>query len=130
MGRTRPPRALRVLRAAAVGACLMIAVLAVAGSASASQPARAAKSCGTVEGKTRDGTAWRATVHVKRGSAACRTARWVARKIVTGDARHHDGGFGYNSYYVVGPWRGGMSTGGWGATNQRSGAYIGGRVLL
>lgn len=112
-----------------MGACLVIAVLALAGSASAAQRAQVAKSCGAVKGKTR-GTTWRATVHVKRGSAACRTARRVARKIVTGDAPYHDGGFGYNSYYIVGAWRGSMSTGGWGATNQRSGAYIGGRVLL
>ena len=93
----------------------------------ATQSAEASRSCGTVRAST-DGHRVTATVRIERGRVGCAEARKVCRAIVTGRARYHDGGYSYNSYYVVGKWRGSMSTGGWGATKQGSRAFIDGQV--
>src|SRR4051812_20042903 len=71
-----------------------------------------------------------ATVTIVRGKVSCREAKRVARRLLSGNAAYHDGGYSYNSYYLLGHgWKGGTSTGGWGATNKRRHAYITGDVL-
>ena len=54
----------------------------------------------------------RATVNVVRGRVPCRTARAVARTLLNGDGQYVRGRYSYQSYWVVGRWRGGarMST--------------------
>lgn len=107
---------------------VVAAVMAVGAALVVAQPAEA-RSCGATRGYDTSGTAVRATVVIKRGSARCKTARYVARRIITGRDPYHPGSASYDSYYIVGKWRGGISTGAWGATNQVTNAYIAGTIL-
>lgn len=96
---------------------LRIAVLATVLATVIAGPADA-RSCGVTKGYDKNGNAVRATVKIKRGSASCKTAKYVGRKIITGRAPYHQGTDSYQSYFIVGKWRGGISTGSWAATNQ------------
>ncbi|HEX8105440.1 MAG TPA: hypothetical protein VF533_22690 [Solirubrobacteraceae bacterium] len=94
----------------------------------AAQPAQASKRCAKVRVTAASGEKIRATVRVERGRARCRVARKVARAILSGRARYHEGDSHADSYYIVGNWEGGISTGAWAATNQVTGAYIIGQI--
>jgi hypothetical protein len=107
---------------------LFVAGLAVLVPLVVAGPAQASRSCGTVRASTDDDRTVTATVRIDKGRVGCAEARKVCRAIVTGHARYHDGGYAYNSYYIVGKWRGSMSTGAWAATKSGSGAYIIGSV--
>src|SRR4051794_3397724 len=87
--------------------------------------ALASKRCGTVSHGKRA-----ITVTVKRGHVTCREARRVAARLVSGKARYHQGASSADSWYELGHgWRGGLSTGYWGATKRHTRSYVLGKVI-
>jgi hypothetical protein len=110
-----------------MGRSSLVIAVAVLACVSAS-PASASKWCRGVHVTDKRGTTIEATVRVKRGPAKCRTARRVGRRILSERAPYHQGQSTTDSYYIVGPWHGSQHTGTWGATNQRNGAWVGGRI--
>lgn len=107
-----------------------VLALALAGAVSARRAESAAVTCanvGAVNIKTQ--RLERATVEIRSGAATCKQARAVATAFLSGRAKYHNGGYSYNSYQQFGYWRGGISTGAWGATNTRTHAYVGGQIL-
>jgi hypothetical protein len=105
----------------AVFACLLVPLTATG-------PVQATKRCRDVSMSHTPTGFTHAQVIVKKGNVSCLVARRVARHIVAGRARYHDGGSAADSWYVYGDWKGSMSTGAWGATNSRTDVYLTGAV--
>jgi len=102
-------------------------VAAVAVFALAATPADAAKSCGSLRASGPWGSGLRVTVRVMKGNVACGEARQLARALFGGKGRYHDGGYGYNSWWILpGGWTGDGNTGGWALINRSRNARIGG----
>ena len=102
-------------------------VAAVAALAIAAAPADAAKSCGSLRASGPWGSGLHVTVRVIKGNVACGEARRLASALFRGKGRYHDGGYGYNSWWILpGGWTGDGNTGGWALINRSRNARIGG----
>jgi hypothetical protein len=67
------------------------------------------------------------TVRVEKGQVGCAEARRLARTLFTGRGRYHNGGYHYNSWWILsGGWTGDANTGGWALINRSRNARIGG----
>jgi hypothetical protein len=106
---------------------LLIVVAAIAVLAVSAVPAHAGKSCGSLRASGPWGSGLRVTVHVEKGNVGCAEARRLARMLFTGRGRYHDGGYGYNSWWILpGGWTGDGNTGGWALLNRSRHARLGG----
>jgi hypothetical protein len=105
----------------------LTAVTAAALLAVSAAPANAAKSCGSLRASGPWGNGLHVTVRVMKGNVGCSEARRLARTLFRGAGRYHDGGYGYNSWWVLpGGWAGDGNTGGWALINRARNARIGG----
>lgn len=92
----------------------------------ACQPAFANKRCGHVRANGPWGHV-HPSVRVQRGHVSCHRARHLARLLFSGRGHYHDGGYGYNSWWVVAHvWRGDAGTGAWVLNKKHSRKRIGG----
>ena len=65
------------------------------------------------------GSGVRVTVDVEKGNVGCTEARRLARTLFAGRGRYHDGGYHYNSWWILpGGWTGDGNTGGWALLNR------------
>jgi hypothetical protein len=105
----------------------LLAVVAAIAMLAAAAPAHAAKSCGSLRVSGPWGSGVHVTVRVMKGNVGCVEARRLARALFTGRGSYHNGGYGYNSWWILpGGWTGDGNTGGWMLINRSRNARIGG----